>query len=711
MKKFKFYALAFAAIAFAGCSDDVIDGQGASGTQGDGTPAYLTISFTANGGNSSRATDNNTGDYDGNAEDSKHESAGVAGETAVKTALLVVSPVTSGSTGFAKTYTISSGENAQNDFKLIDDATDYYTLTNPIQVTAGETYRVLVVLNPPTSLTSQVTGGQLDNTNNAVETLYNNIINGQYNYTASGTYVDNYINAANSIGMGLAFSGENNPTTDAAFMMANKEEVEVAPDADDTETNPCVADVEVERVLSKITFRTTNNNVYPVTLNMGTVPGETIRGAYDPQGGTSYQAATFNKAVLKYDNTTEVYALYDATNKFVGVYKSSGTTNVGTESDLPIMIRLTPHTEAAYNELEDKDNAYIANAAEDDTDITLDEEFKSITLQFDEDAIAEGNKPTWYVRLEGYALVNLAKEVNYVRHTVSANGGLATPFGTLNGTNYLWTPYFEDKNALNVAEDFTNSIDEDWYYNTLKEVSDESKTLEITESEGNVIFKKGENADQDAEYYKPISSLISDASTVTGNGDQQHTTLPNENKVGDLMAYCFENSTDATHQQHGLSTCISFVARIYADKNCDTPISNLYSYNGFLFTTLQQLVDAFDGKVSEEIKELAASEAGGTVITREAAEKAGVVKYQGNTCYYYTTEIKHFDDKNKNTLGNMEFAIMRNNIYSLSVTGIQNIGTPFVDPTPNIPDESSQVYLNVKVTMIPWIVRYNDIEF
>ena len=40
MKKFKFYALAFAAIAFAGCSDDVIDGQGASGTQGDGTPRH-----------------------------------------------------------------------------------------------------------------------------------------------------------------------------------------------------------------------------------------------------------------------------------------------------------------------------------------------------------------------------------------------------------------------------------------------------------------------------------------------------------------------------------------------------------------------------------------------------------------------------------------------------------------------------------------------
>ena len=81
MKKFKFYALAFAAIAFAGCSDDVIDGQGGNtGTVGDGTPAYLTISFTANGGNSSRSTAddaNNNGDEHstqtpGTGEDSGH---------------------------------------------------------------------------------------------------------------------------------------------------------------------------------------------------------------------------------------------------------------------------------------------------------------------------------------------------------------------------------------------------------------------------------------------------------------------------------------------------------------------------------------------------------------------------------------------------------------------------------------------------------------
>lgn len=708
MKKFKFYALAFAAIAFAGCSDDVIDGQGGNtGTVGDGTPAYLTISFSANG-NSSRAADNNDGDYDGDAEDSGHESTGVEGESTVKTALLVVSPVTSGSTGFAKYYpTVGNGQ----DFHIVD-AANYYTLANPIQVTADETYRVLVVLNPPTSLTSQVAGGQLDNTNNAVETLYNNIITGQYNYTGTTTNPDNYINAANSIGMGLAFSGENNPKTDAAFMMANKEEVEVTPDANDTETNPCVAEVKVERALSKITFRTANKNIYPVELSTGTVPAETIRGAYDPKGGTSYQAATFNKATLNYDNTTEVYALYDASNEFVGVYQKSATetTTVGEESNLPIFTRLTPHTAEAYEELEDKSGAYIASGAADDTDITLAEEAASFTLAIDEDAVTDNT--TWYVRLEGYALVNLAKKVNYVRHTVSANAGLETPFGTLNGTNYLWTPYFEEKNALDVATDFSTSIQDDWYYNTLADVSTESKTLVIGGTADKPTFTKtGESGSVAAEYYKPMS-LITDGSKVSGEGDNQHKPdLPYENKTGDLMAYCFENSTDATHQTHGLSTCISFVARIYSDASCSTPIDNLYSYNGFLFTSLQQLVDAFDGKVSDEIKELAASETGGTEITREAAEAVGVLKYQGNTCYYYTTEIKHFDNQNDNTLGNMEFAIMRNNIYSLAVTGIENIGTPFVDSTPNTPDESSQAYLNVKVTMLPWIVRYNDIEF
>ena len=62
----------------------------------------------------------------------------------------------------------------------------------------------------------------------------------------------------------------------------------------------------------------------------------------------------------------------------------------------------------------------------------------------------------------------------------------------------------------------------------------------------------------------------------------------------------------------------------------------------------------------------------------------------------------------------MEFAIMRNNIYSLAVTGINMVGDPAVVPTPGTPDENptpETAQLNVEVEILPWIVRYNDIEF
>ena len=64
-----------------------------------------------------------------------------------------------------------------------------------------------------------------------------------------------------------------------------------------------------------------------------------------------------------------------------------------------------------------------------------------------------------------------------------------------------------------------------------------------------------------------------------------------------------------------------------------------------------------------------------------------------------------------NELGNMEYAIMRNNIYSLAVTSINEIGKPIVDPTPDTPNESTKAALNVEAKILPWIVRYNDIEF
>ena len=188
MKKFKFYALAFAAIAFAGCSDDVIDGQGANGAQGDGTPAYLTISFSANSGNSSRSTAddaNNNGDTDGDREDSKHHSDGINGESDINNILVVVAPASEGSnaTGLVKLYTVADEADADADnFVETNTTTKTYTMAEPITVTTGD-YKVLVVVNP----SNKLKGNNSDFDEMDARTLYNDILDGQYSYTTDPT--------------------------------------------------------------------------------------------------------------------------------------------------------------------------------------------------------------------------------------------------------------------------------------------------------------------------------------------------------------------------------------------------------------------------------------------------------------------------------------------------------------------------------------------
>ena len=192
--------------------------------------------------------------------------------------------------------------------------------------------------------------------------------------------------------------------------------------------------------------------------------------------------------------------------------------------------------------------------------------------------------------------------------------------------------------------------------------------------------------------------------------------------IGHFLTYCFENSTDLTHQMHGLSTGISFVARMYTDQDCTQPVERLYQYAGQKFISLKSIQDAFGAsRMSKAFNTLVETEVEGTEITQDDLttlanniESGGenITLYHDNICYYYTTEIKHFDNGDNAVLGNMEFAIMRNNIYSLAVTAINEIGDPIVDPTPNTPDETiSRAALNVQVRILPWIVRYNDIEF
>lgn len=752
MRKFKFFALAFAAIAFAGCSDDAIEGQsGSGGLEGEGTPAYLTIAFSANAESSSRADreDVNSGDEDGSAEDSGHHNEGESVENAVKTALVVVVPDDGETQGtyFAKLYSATAGEGGtppadlsdteKEDAALItqiDDTPNAYSTDNPIEIAATEAgiqYKVLVVVNPVESLTSSLANIRNGITSEAeVQSLYDNITTGNYSYSATDN--NTYITAASQI----ADTNENGK----GFMMANKEVGEVTVKTEHTPENPAVAELNVERVVSKITFRPnmvgeegsqTPNYIYKVESTIGSTvfKAETDEGAYDAndtgadysaEDPVTYTAGIFNKAKDLAGN--EVWVLYvtdeDENTTFKGVYGDTETDVSDSGSDLngkSIYKRLTPRTETEYESLGadvDKTDYYVAKADEESAGQY--DEPNSFTLQLEEEELTG---KTIYAKLEGYALINLSKKVNYVRHRIPVGGVIEEPFGELPITNtyYLWTPDWAAKNSATFADNGTTGIEEiqsgnngsDWFYNTLRQVSDESKGLTMTDVTNSFSGKS---------YFKDIDNIVADEEqdvTQVGTATQHTSGLAG---IGYKLGYCFENSVEQDMQKHGLTTGIAFVATMWEDQSCtSTPLEKLYRYSGNVFESIRQIVNAYAGNVDQKIKDLADKEDVGTLFNNSDdlvdMQEMGIDRYEGNICYYYSTEIKHFDNGNDTSKGIMEFAIMRNNIYSLSITGINDIGDPFIDPTPSPDNESEMAAMRIQAKIMPWIVRYNDIEF
>lgn len=112
---------------------------------------------------------------------------------------------------------------------------------------------------------------------------------------------------------------------------------------------------------------------------------------------------------------------------------------------------------------------------------------------------------------------------------------------------------------------------------------------------------------------------------------------------------------------------------------------------------------------------------------RKAIVDAGTTIYQSSTdadfdnkpgyyCYYYYWN-RHNDNNMNGSMGPMEFDVVRNNVYKLSVDKIARLGHPRIpendpqDPDPGTKDESDDIYLDVKVQIMPWVVRVNNIQF
>lgn len=104
-----------------------------------------------------------------------------------------------------------------------------------------------------------------------------------------------------------------------------------------------------------------------------------------------------------------------------------------------------------------------------------------------------------------------------------------------------------------------------------------------------------------------------------------------------------------------------------------------------------------------------------TEVREELMKNYNIAYYAAGTKggkNYLKYWIKHEPNGTDNDpMGVMEFAIVRNNVYQLSVTGIRDLGDPLPftpgKDDPDTPDKTKDVYIVIQLYVKDWVVRSN----
>ena len=212
---------------------------------------------------------------------------------------------------------------------------------------------------------------------------------------------------------------------------------------------------------------------------------------------------------------------------------------------------------------------------------------------------------------------------------------------------------------------------------------------------------------------------------------------------GDYKIWCYakENTIPGTTaQKHNVSTGVVFKGELTAGETASDAVKTamaagkrIYVFNNVLYGAWKDVKAAAetgtDPTLQAAYNQAATGVAADAEPTGAAAAAAGFTGYSakdGKYYNYYYCWNRHNDNLDPYTMGIMEFAVVRNNVYKLAVDKIKRFGHPTPpDPTnpdpdpepdpdpvdPDDPDESVNYYFNVTVKVLPWTVRINNIEF
>lgn len=562
----------FACAALAACTnDDIVENNG-KGEQ-EKVKANLTLVIGA-ATNSSRAADNEAGD--------------------------AIDPGTGGESGVTDAVVLLHKEDKEFAFFLTSEQLNQQgsgsSITYEPQLTVAESgnYGVIVILNPcqeiKTAINSFIGNGTLPS---GKESMYDYITS----YEVKATTGDNPTSVI---------------ATDNKFMMVNK--VAVAANVVSNQAGtPSTTSVDVERVVSKITYMPTqDNNLYKVEDVTAKYTVTTASGWRVEDNIATYMTG-MACGTLNGKNIYEHKGVY---------YEENGTYSGSAEHK----------GETLYKKMTGVDQ----------------EQIKWETTQ------TTGSR-NWYVKLDKVALVNLSNSVYAVRHLATESNWDPSFFGTLSSSNYLMDPNTVAKN--NGGTEYA-----DYFYNVANAV----KQVQVT----NI---SDEETDAFKSYFKGLP------------------TVADEDKVETTLAYCFENIVKKANQNGNYVTGVIFRGQI-CNEDGTSYNNNVYKYKGKYYLSLAE-----------------AAANNGKSVTEVEADTDNLITYESGHCYYCSKDIFHHEGS-----GTMERAIMRNNAYVLKVTGFKTIGSAeIVFPTDDEQGEDTDknFYLKLTSTILPWQVRFNNIEF
>lgn len=310
------------------------------------------------------------------------------------------------------------------------------------------------------------------------------------------------------------------------------------------------------------------------------------------------------------------------------------------------------------------------------------------------------------VSIKELALCNMGKAF-YLFKRVNADGKTTSTvkmFGDETATNYVVDPYGSEKGALTRNSGTTNF---DKYFNdALFGTNFQPDFTEVAEIMNDNNKRGNENGELSGEQYNfwryaVPSTLPADPTLTQKNGNstgvifRAEITTPDETSALKTAM----NNGDDLYAFGG--NIIGNYAAIKTIVETDPAHAISVAFKNALNATQQEAVDP-----SAEIN--------------TALVKAGFAIYEAEGGKYYCDYYywnRHNDNNLPQVMGPMEFGAVRNNIYKLVVTEINRLGHPTVkgndpDPVdPDDPDETSDFYMKVKVTVKKWGVRVNKIKF